>query len=108
VSQYQINSSLIALTKLMSYSYFSVHTEWSDFADFYYYRNDVPNPYWQLIVTLKPTVSGFSDIAVDYVLPDADIHMVRVSFRYNGGPRYGCIVLFSVLAVQMSHLPPSV
>lgn len=59
----------------------------SDSADFYYSTDDSPT--WTYISTKKPTTGGINDLSVDYQLPEASIHRVRVNFRYTGSVRYG-------------------
>ena len=56
----------------------------TDYADFYYSTDDNPN--WTFIATKQPQGGGIKEIMVDYQLPLATIHRVRVNFRYNGGP----------------------
>ncbi|KAL3784103.1 hypothetical protein HJC23_012735 [Cyclotella cryptica] len=65
------------IATVYAYSAFS-----SDYADFYY-ASDV-DPSWKFISTKQPSGGGVRQILVDYELPQASIHMVRVNFRYNG------------------------
>lgn len=58
----------------------------SDYADFYFATDDVPT--WTFIATVQPTNGGFNALSVDYELPEASIHRVRVNFRYTGSRRY--------------------
>ena len=54
-------------------------------ADFYY-ATDVP-PVWTPIDTVQATSGGIQDLSVDYELPEASIHIVRVNFRLWGEAR---------------------
>ena len=64
----------------------------SDSADFYYATDDSVE--WSYIGTKKPNQAGQSVLSVDYQLPQAEIHRVRVNFRYQGSVRYGLLFLF--------------
>jgi hypothetical protein len=63
----------------------------SDSADFYYSTDSSPT--WTLIGTKKPSSGGLSEIKIDYQLPEASIHRVRVNFRYNGSVKYVIAVI---------------
>jgi hypothetical protein len=54
----------------------------SDNADFYYSTDDDSS--WTYIGTKKPTQGGENVLSIDYELPEAQIHRVRVNYRYNG------------------------
>ena len=70
----------------------------SDSADFYYATDD--NVDWTYIGTKKPTQGDQNVLSIDYELPQAKIHRVRVHFRYNGSVRYG--LLLSRLNISFS------
>ena len=56
-----------------------------NYADFYYATDDKPE--WTFIATVQAASSGVQNLSVDYELPVASIHIVRVNFRYGGGAR---------------------
>jgi leucyl aminopeptidase len=84
---------------------FAWGTGTSDTADFYYSTNSSPT--WTLIGTKKPSGGGVTEIKIDYQLPEASIHRVRVNFRYNGSVRYVivlfCSILSSICSVLITH-----
>jgi hypothetical protein len=61
---------------------FAWNTGATDFADFYYATDS--DSTWNFIATKQPSGGGVQDILVDYELPHANLHKVRVTFRYNG------------------------
>ena len=64
---------------------YAFSTGLSDFADFYYATDD--DTEWKFIKTEKPSGGGVQEILVDYELPQAGTHRVRVNYRYKGTAR---------------------
>ena len=82
----QLSTLLFSILILMFYYvyYHMIPSGATDYADFYYSTDDNPN--WTFIATKQPQGGGVKEILVDYKLPLATIHRVRVNFRYSGGP----------------------
>jgi hypothetical protein len=82
------NKSKIGL--LTSYFLLIIPQGTDDFADFYYATDLDQNPTWinwVYIGTKQPNGGGLKEISIDYQMPQANTHMVRVNYRYNGGAR---------------------
>ena len=80
----------------------------SDSADFYYSTDDDSS--WTYIGTKKPTQGGENVLSIDYELPEAQIHRVRVNYRYNGSVGYVSVLLycFCLVFLPLCILYPSV
>ena len=71
------------------------------YADFYY-ATDMP--VWTFIDTVQAASSGVQNfLSVDYELPVASIHIVRVNFRRDGVARYEADALIRVICHVCLH-----
>ena len=69
----------------------------SNYADFYYATDGVPPGSWTYIDTVQAISSKVNNLSVDYELPQASIHIVRVNFRWGGSARYEADALIRVI-----------